>query len=98
MPTRARPTVNLRHVDGYLQVTVSDEGAGFDPAAMPVAGEGSMGFGLFSIRERLELMGGTFEIQAIRAKGVGLCCLCRLPLLRRLSQFLKKRSCYRKRI
>ncbi len=56
--------VNLRQLDGCLQVTVSDQGSGFDPANMPAPGEAGKGFGLFSIRERLELMGGTLEIQS----------------------------------
>jgi PAS domain S-box-containing protein len=61
--------VNLRHFDGSLQVTVSDQGVGFDPTAMPAAGEEGAGFGLFSIRERLELMGGTFEIGSSLGQG-----------------------------
>jgi len=61
--------VNLRHFDGSLQVTVSDQGVGFDPTAMPAAGEEGAGFGLFSICERLELMGGTFEIGSSLGQG-----------------------------
>ena len=56
--------INVRRVDGLLQVVVSDHGVGFDPTAVPAAGEGGRGFGLFSIRERLELIGGTFEIES----------------------------------
>jgi PAS domain S-box-containing protein len=61
--------VNMRRVDSSLQVTVSDQGVGFDPTAMPAAGEGGRGFGLFGIRERLELMGGTLEIQSNPGQG-----------------------------
>ncbi len=61
--------VNLQRFDSYLQVTVSDQGAGFDPAAMPAAGEGGRGFGLFGLRERLELMGGTLEIDSHPGQG-----------------------------
>jgi len=61
--------VNLRRFDRSLQVTVSDEGAGFDPTTMPAAGKEGGGFGLFSIRERLGLMGGTFEMESIPGQG-----------------------------
>jgi PAS domain S-box-containing protein len=61
--------VNLRQVDGFLQLTVSDQGIGFDPAVMSKAGEEGKGFGLFSIRERLELFGGRLEIQSAPGRG-----------------------------
>jgi len=38
---------------------VRDQGKGFSPASTP-----SMKFGLFSIRERMRALGGTFEIQS----------------------------------
>jgi signal transduction histidine kinase len=62
-------TVGSRLVDGRLQVLVSDHGAGFDPKAIPPAGELGGGFGLFSIRERLELIGGCLEIESAPGKG-----------------------------
>ena len=62
-------TIGARLVDGQLQVLVSDQGAGFDPKAIPPAGEAGGGFGLFSIRERLELIGGRLEIES--APGTG---------------------------
>jgi signal transduction histidine kinase len=48
---------------GTLELVVSDDGRGFDPAAaraptVPASG----GYGLYSIRERLALLGGDFEI------------------------------------
>jgi signal transduction histidine kinase len=54
--------------DGQVQVSVSDEGRGFDPDRSKEIGKGD-GFGLFSIRERLELIGGRMEIESI--PGVG---------------------------
>jgi PAS domain S-box-containing protein len=56
--------VNLRRLAGSLQVTVSDQGSGFDPAAMQLAGEGGRGFGLLGIQERLKYLGGTLEIES----------------------------------
>ncbi len=61
--------VNLRRFDDSLQVVVSDRGKGFDPVTLPPAGEAGRGFGLFVIRERLELMGGKFEVQSSPGRG-----------------------------
>jgi PAS domain S-box-containing protein len=61
--------VNLRCFDGSLQVTVSDQGTGFDPVAMPLAGEGGRGFGLFGIQERLAFMGGTLKVESSPGQG-----------------------------
>jgi two-component system sensor histidine kinase DegS len=49
---------------------VSDQGVGFDPGMnlAPSRDFGS-GYGLFSIRERLELIGGQFEIESAPGKG-----------------------------
>ena len=55
---------------GFVRMTVADCGGGFDPAGSQHGGGAtSGGFGLFSIRERLGLLGGTFEIQS--AAGIG---------------------------
>lgn len=55
--------------DTRLKILVSDDGDGFDPEEVR-AREGSAGsFGLFSIRERLESLGGGFEIDS--APGCG---------------------------
>ncbi len=62
-------SLNLRRVDGLLQLTISDEGDGFDPNALPKPGESGHGFGLFSVRERLELFEGSMEIQSAPAQG-----------------------------
>ena len=61
--------VGLETVDGSLHLVVSDQGVGFDPNARPLAGELGKGFGLFSIQERLELIGGQFEIASTPGKG-----------------------------
>lgn len=47
-----------RSEDGKGEIQVSDEGAGFDPEEVR-AHEGAVGgFGLFNVRERLEMLGG----------------------------------------
>lgn len=47
-----------------LEITVSDAGAGFDPARLRVGGGLDGGFGLFSIRERIESLGGSLRIDS----------------------------------
>ncbi len=54
---------------GFLRITVCDEGSGFDPGAVTPAGETGGGLGLFSIRERLDLIGGTLEIDSVPGRG-----------------------------
>ena len=61
--------VSLGTADGFLRLVVSDQGVGFDPNTKPPAGELGSGFGLFSIQERLELIGGQFEIASAPGKG-----------------------------
>lgn len=54
--------------EARLEVTVVDEGSGFDPEKANQQ-KGSGGFGLFSIRERLELMGGRLSVWSRPGKG-----------------------------
>ncbi len=51
-----------------LQITVSDSGVGFDPVEAS-SKDTQHGFGLFSIRGRLELIGGWMEITSIPGSG-----------------------------
>ncbi len=51
-----------------ITVTVEDTGAGFDPSAAQ-ARRGGAGFGLFSIRERFGLIGGSIEIDTAPGRG-----------------------------
>jgi PAS domain S-box-containing protein len=52
----------------WLQLSVSDTGMGIDPAKLNNR-EGSGGFGLFSIRERLEVIGGRLRIESEPGEG-----------------------------
>jgi PAS domain S-box-containing protein len=54
---------------GYLRIEVSDMGVGFDPTRLEVTAGIPGGFGLFNIRERLELLGGRLEIQSASGRG-----------------------------
>jgi PAS domain S-box-containing protein len=48
-----------------IQIVIVDHGRGFDPATLV----GSERFGLYSIRERIEAMGGRLDIMSIPEKG-----------------------------
>lgn len=65
----SRATVSLRRSVGEVRVTVSDAGAGFDPRPQLAASSESRGFGLFSIAERLSLLGGRMEVMSIPGHG-----------------------------
>jgi PAS domain S-box-containing protein len=66
-------TVTLEELSGCLRIEVCDRGAGFDAAASLTAGAFPSGisskFGLFSIRERMKALGGSFSIQSAPGKG-----------------------------
>jgi PAS domain S-box-containing protein len=53
--------------DDTLSIVVADRGVGFDPAGL--AQRESAGWGLFSIRERLALLGGRLEIDSAPGRG-----------------------------
>ncbi|HSB78844.1 MAG TPA: PAS domain S-box protein [Candidatus Methylomirabilis sp.] len=61
--------VTITHRDAQIQVQVADAGVGFEPTLLRVAGGTAGGFGLFSLRERLELLGGRLEIESAPGKG-----------------------------
>jgi signal transduction histidine kinase len=59
--TKAR--VEVRENDATIHLVVSDDGTGFDPAAV------TAGFGLLGMRERVELLGGTLAIESAPGSG-----------------------------
>ncbi len=60
-------SVVVRYGDGILTAIVEDDGIGFDPEA--VAGSGGRGLGLFGMKERAMLVGGTLEIESEHGAG-----------------------------
>ncbi len=59
--------VSLATSGELLQVIISDDGLGFDPSA--VVTQPGAGFGLRSIRERAEALGGAVQINSAPGKG-----------------------------
>jgi len=64
--------------DGMLAIRVTDNGKGFDPSAEEPATDSHGGFGTFSIRQRIEGLGGELEIAS--APGKGTTATIRLPM------------------
>ncbi len=58
-------TLRLRRQCGRLRLSVADRGRGFDPTA-PAC---TLGFGLLSVRERVELLGGRLKIRSAPGQG-----------------------------
>jgi CheY-like chemotaxis protein len=57
--------IRVRRLEQYLCLTVSDRGRGFDPQGLQEVA----GFGLLSIRERVELLGGRMRIKSAGGQG-----------------------------
>jgi NarL family two-component system sensor histidine kinase YdfH len=60
-----RASVALRGTESRLEIELSDDGSGFDPAAEGRAGH----YGLIGLRERIRQAGGTLEIQSGKDAG-----------------------------
>jgi signal transduction histidine kinase len=58
--------VDVREDDGTIRIVVHDDGAGFEPSAA------TAGFGLLGMRERAELLHGTFAIESAPGAGTTL--------------------------
>jgi signal transduction histidine kinase len=56
---------HVRGENGGLSVTVSDQGPGFAPEAVPTEGH----LGLANLHERAELLGGTFQVTSAPGQG-----------------------------
>ena len=70
-----RAQVRVEHQNGWLQVSVKDDGRGFDPAKL--ATPNGLHFGLQGMRERAERLGGKLEI--VTAPGQGTSVIVLLP-------------------
>jgi len=69
--------ISISRAEDQVLIRLEDDGIGFAPDKV-VIGNGTGGFGLFSIRERLSQMGGSLEIDS--SPGQGCRSLLRAPL------------------
>ena len=61
--------VMLEGDEATVKIHVIDNGCGFDPSSLTLPISAGRGFGLFSIRERLALLGGELKIESTPAQG-----------------------------
>ena len=64
-----RATVRLEEAAGQLVIHVIDDGGGFDVREIAGSEAGRGGFGLFSVRERLGLIGGRLTVRSQPGQG-----------------------------
>lgn len=74
----ASAALRLRRAPTYLRLEVRDDGAGFDPAAVLARADEDAGFGLRGLRDRVQLLGGRFELSA--SPGAGSALTVEVPL------------------
>lgn len=67
----------LERRGGTVSLIIEDDGVGFDPNKRAKLTEDDRGMGLLGIKERAELVGGTFEIES--SKGNGTTVYVRVP-------------------
>ncbi len=76
--------------DGRARIVVSDQGVGFDPETLR-SWDGTRGsFGLFSLRERLDVLGGHFEVASSPGQGATITILG--PAAERVSRDAPRRA------
>ncbi len=61
--------IRIDRTDGSIRIVIEDDGKGFDVARLEEIIHQQQGFGLFSIRERLTHVGGTFAVESAPGQG-----------------------------
>jgi two-component system, NarL family, sensor kinase len=62
-------TVHLTKPGDIVQLTINDDGMGFDPDHHPARRKGKGGFGLLGMRERATYVGGALKVKSVRRVG-----------------------------
>jgi PAS domain S-box-containing protein len=57
--------IRVRRIGPYVCLSISDQGRGFDPREL----KDTPGVGLFSVRERTELLGGRLKVKSAKGQG-----------------------------
>ena len=73
-----RIIVLVRREKNGIRVSIEDDGVGFDFSKIKFSVDDLSGFGLFSIRERMEHFGGNFDVES--KPGQGTCITLAMPL------------------
>jgi signal transduction histidine kinase len=61
--------VSIQRDNSHIRICVEDNGVGFTTSSRDVSKAANEGFGLFSIGERLDHLGGQFEIESKPSHG-----------------------------
>jgi signal transduction histidine kinase len=80
-----RVGLTLSYMEDEVALDVRDDGIGFDPAGLPVSADGG-GFGLTAMRQRVERLSGTLEIESESGAGTAISACVPAPLAEELSQ------------
>ena len=59
----------MRDESDHLRIVVSDQGVGFDPSTRREGLDPTAGFGLFTVRDRLTMLGGYLEVHSTPGAG-----------------------------
>jgi two-component system nitrate/nitrite sensor histidine kinase NarX len=62
---------------GMLTIVIEDDGRGFDPSAVTITRDG--GFGVQTMRERIELVGGTLRVDSAPGRGTKVIAMVPMP-------------------
>ena len=68
-----RATVHLTRQGAFVELSINDDGVGFDPDHHATSRKAKPGFGLLSMRERAAGVGGTLSIKSASGKGTTIC-------------------------
>jgi len=60
---------SLKKIDGMIELVIEDNGLGFDLKKALSLDSGRRGLGLASMKERIELSGGSFAIDSAQGRG-----------------------------
>lgn len=74
----ARADVSLVHAGDRVTLSVTDDGRGFDPERLPPPDPRTGGYGLSTMRARVQALGGTFTVASAPGRGTALTAV--LPL------------------
>jgi PAS domain S-box-containing protein len=61
--------LGLRKVNNTIELSIKDNGEGFDPESLPSGALLKKGLGLSSMNERAKFSGGSFSIDSVKGKG-----------------------------
>lgn len=64
-----RIRVHIRKTEGLLELSIEDNGCGFETSRASARRDGLRGFGLFTMKERARSTGGSFDMQSTPVSG-----------------------------